>query len=131
MPTGPEAASHKAMARTEAAGGKLTPEEKAKREELGLDSYDRMKTHADQGVFPKGPDILRWKYHGLFYVAPAQDSFMCRMRMPNGILTHWQMRGWGDRGAPWRRLLRHHNPGQSPDPRYSRHRRRYSPGKAG
>lgn len=92
-PTGPEAASHKAMARTEAAGGKLTPEEKAKREELGLDSYDRMKTHADQGVFPKGPDILRWKYHGLFYVAPAQDSFMCRMRMPNGILTHWQMRG--------------------------------------
>lgn len=95
-PVGPDAASHKAMARTEASGGKLTPEEKAKREELGLDSYDRMKTHADQGVFPKGPDILRWKYHGLFYVAPAQDSFMCRLRMPNGILTHWQVRGLAD-----------------------------------
>lgn len=95
-PTGPEAASHRAMARTEAEGRKLTPEEKAKREELGLDSYDRMKAHAAEGAFPKGPDLLRWKYHGLFYVAPAQDSFMCRLRMPNGILTHWQVRGLAD-----------------------------------
>lgn len=95
-PTGPDAASHKAMARTEAEGRKLTPEEKAKREELGLDSYDRMKAHAAEGTFPKGPDLLRWKYHGLFHVAPAQDSFMCRLRMPNGILTHWQMRGLAD-----------------------------------
>ncbi|MEW6123986.1 MAG: NirA family protein [Pseudomonadota bacterium] len=95
-PAGPDAASHRAMARTEAEGRKLTPEEKAKREELGLDSYDRMKVHAAEGAFPKGPDMLRWKYHGLFYVAPAQDSFMCRLRMPNGILTHWQVRGLAD-----------------------------------
>ncbi|MFH1557790.1 MAG: NirA family protein [Pseudomonadota bacterium] len=95
-PTGPDAASHTAMARTEAEGRKLTPEEKAKREEMGLDSYARMKDAAQAGEFPKGPDILRWKYNGLFYVAPAQDSFMCRMRMPNGILTHWQFRGIAD-----------------------------------
>ncbi|QTL04497.1 NirA family protein [Aquabacter sp. L1I39] len=95
-PTGPEAASHRAMARTEAEGRKLCPEEKAKREELGLDSYPRMKEAAAKGEFPKGPDLLRWKYHGLFYVAPAQDSFMCRLRIPNGILTHWQMRGLAD-----------------------------------
>ncbi len=93
---GPDAASHKAMARTEAEGRKLTPEEKAKREEFGLDAYPRMKVSAEEGVFPKGQDILRWKYHGLFYVAPAQDSFMCRLRMPNGILTHWQFRGIAD-----------------------------------
>ncbi|TCT08011.1 NirA family protein [Aquabacter spiritensis] len=96
VPTGPDAASHAAMARTEAEGRKLCPEEKAKREELGLDSYSRMKDAAAAGAFPKGADILRWKYHGLFYVAPAQDSFMCRLRMPNGILTHWQMRGIAD-----------------------------------
>lgn len=95
-PTGPEAASHRAMARTEAEGRKLCPEEKAKREELGLDSYPRMKEAAAKGEFPKGGDLLRWKYHGLFYVAPAQDSFMCRLRIPNGILTHWQMRGLAD-----------------------------------
>ncbi len=95
-PTGPDAASLNAMARTEAEGRKLTPEEKAKREEMGLDAYGRMEAAAVEGVFPKGPDILRWKYHGLFYVAPAQDSFMCRMRMPNGILTHWQLRGIAD-----------------------------------
>lgn len=95
-PTGPDAASHKAMARFEAEGKKLCAEEKAKREELGLDSYDRMRTAAHEGTFPKGPDVLRWKYHGLFYVAPAQDSFMCRLRIPNGILTHWQFRGVAD-----------------------------------
>lgn len=95
-PTGPDAAGLKAQARTEAEGKKLTPEEKAKREEMGLDAYSRMEAAAVEGVFPKGPDILRWKYHGLFYVAPAQDSFMCRMRMPNGILTHWQLRGIAD-----------------------------------
>lgn len=95
-PTGPDAPSLKAMARTEAEGRKLCPEEKAKREEMGLDAWPRMEEAAREGVYPKGPDILRWKYHGLFYVAPAQDSFMCRLRMPNGILTHWQFRGIAD-----------------------------------
>ncbi|MFG1361145.1 NirA family protein [Xanthobacter pseudotagetidis] len=92
-PTGPDAASHRAMARQEAEGRRLTPEEKAKREELGLDSYDKIKAYARDGQFPKGQDMLRWKYHGLFYVAPAQDSYMCRLRIPGGILTHWQLRG--------------------------------------
>ncbi|MDI4663257.1 NirA family protein [Xanthobacter autotrophicus] len=98
-PTGPDAAGLKAMARFEAQGRKLTPEEKGKREELGLDSYPRMKTAAHEGVFPKGPDVFRWKFHGLFHVAPAQDSFMCRLRIPNGILTHWQFRGVADIAA--------------------------------
>jgi ferredoxin-nitrite reductase len=29
-------------------------------------------------------------------VAPAQNSFMCRLRVPNGILNAWQMRGLAD-----------------------------------
>ncbi|MFG1339828.1 NirA family protein [Xanthobacter autotrophicus] len=98
-PTGPDAAGLKAMARFEAQGKKLSPEEKGKREEFGLDSYPRMKAAAQDGVFPKGPDVFRWKFHGLFHVAPAQDSFMCRMRIPNGILTHWQFRGVADIAA--------------------------------
>ncbi|MDQ0512111.1 NirA family protein [Ancylobacter amanitiformis] len=98
-PTGPDASAHRAMARTEASGRKLVPEEKGKREELGLDSYARMKQHARDGVFPKGPDIFRWKFHGLFYVAPTQDSFMCRLRIPNGILKYWQFAGVADIAA--------------------------------
>ncbi|WP_029352926.1 NirA family protein [Bosea sp. 117] len=98
-PTGPDAAAHRAMARTEAEGRKLVNEEKAKREELGLDSYARMKQHAREGVFPKGIDVFRWKFHGLFYVAPTQDSFMCRLRIPNGVLKYWQFDGIADLAA--------------------------------
>jgi ferredoxin-nitrite reductase len=29
----------------------------------------------------------------LFYVAPAQDAFMCRLRMPGGVITSHQLRG--------------------------------------
>jgi hypothetical protein len=30
----------------------------------------------DDWTFPKGKDVFLFKYQGLFYVAPAQDSFM-------------------------------------------------------
>src|SRR5262249_42191146 len=36
------------------------------------------------------------KFHGLFYVAPAQNAFMCRLRIPNGILNAYQLRGLAD-----------------------------------
>ena len=29
-------------------------------------------------------------------MAPAQTSYMCRLRIPNGILTHWQFAGVAD-----------------------------------
>ncbi len=41
-------------------------------------------------------DNFRWRYYGLFYVAPAQDSYMCRLRIPNGIMKHWQFAGLAD-----------------------------------
>jgi ferredoxin-nitrite reductase len=94
--TGPEAEHLKAQARFEAEGKKLVVEEKAKREEHPFDAYARMKQAAVDGVYPKGVDVFRWKYHGLFYVAPNQDSFMCRMRIANGVLKHWQFAGVAD-----------------------------------
>ena len=45
---------------------------------------------------PKPADNFRWRYYGLFYVAPAQTSYMCRLRIPNGILKHWQFAGLAD-----------------------------------
>jgi ferredoxin-nitrite reductase len=95
-PAGPDAAHLKAMARFEAAGNKLVAEEKAKREEHPFDAYGRIEQAARAGAFPKGVDVYRWKFHGLFYVAPSQGSFMCRLRIPNGILKHWQFAGVAD-----------------------------------
>lgn len=95
-PVGPDAVHLKAMARVEASGNKLSNEEKAKRDDHPFEAYQRLKTEAEAGQFPKGADNFRWRYHGLFYVAPAQDSFMCRLRIPNGILSHWQFSGVAD-----------------------------------
>ena len=52
-----------------------------------------MAAEAAEGRFPKGIDVFRHKFFGLFYVAPAQNAFMCRLRIPNGILAAHQLRG--------------------------------------
>jgi ferredoxin-nitrite reductase len=85
-----------AQDRTIAGGGKLTPEEQAKREAHPLDLWDLMRENVSAGRFPKGLDVFRHKFHGLFYVAPAQNAFMCRLRMPNGILSAHQLDGIAD-----------------------------------
>ena len=46
-------------------------------------------------------DVFRFKFHGLFYVAPAQDSFMLRLRIPGGKLTAHQMRGLAEMAEAW------------------------------
>ncbi len=100
-PVGPDAVHLKAMARLEAEGKKLSAEEKAKRDEHPFDAYARLKAGASAGQFPKGTDNFRWRFHGLFYVAPTQNSFMCRVRVANGILSHWQFRGVAEIAERW------------------------------
>lgn len=95
-PMGPDAAHIKAQESAKARGKKLADQENWKREENPFDSYARFKAQAERGEYPKPPDNFRWRYYGLFYVAPAQDSYMCRLRIPNGILTHWQFAGIAD-----------------------------------
>jgi len=95
-PSGPDAAHLAAQARFEAEGKKLAAEEKGKRDENAFDAYARLKEQAENGSYPKGADIFRWKFHGLFYVAPAEDFFMCRLRIANGILKAWQFAGVAD-----------------------------------
>jgi ferredoxin-nitrite reductase len=93
---GPDKAHLDAQDRVTAAGGKLSDPEKWKRAEHPFDAYRRFRTQARSGAFPKPDDNFRWRFHGLFYVAPTQDSYMCRLRLPNGILTHWQLAGVAD-----------------------------------
>jgi len=95
-PTGPDAPHLIAQDQTVARGGKLADQEKWKRAEHPFDAYQRLKAQAAKGEYPKPEDNFRWRYFGLFYVAPAQNSFMCRLRIPNGILTHWQFAGMAD-----------------------------------
>ena len=89
---GPDKLQLEAQAAQEKAGKKLVPEEIAKREKHPFDRWDQMVAHAHNNQYPKGTDVLMWKYHGLFYVAPAQDSFMCRLRFYGGLISSDQMR---------------------------------------
>jgi ferredoxin-nitrite reductase len=68
----------------------LCKEERWKYEENPLDLWDKLVNHADENRFPEGGDVFRFKFHGLFYVAPAQDSFMLRLRAPACVLRAHQ-----------------------------------------
>ena len=98
-PTGPDAAALRAQNRTLASGGKLSDQEKFKREQHPFDTYERLKQHAAKSEYPKPPDNFRWRFFGLFYVAPNQNSYMCRLRIPNGILKAAQFAGVADLAA--------------------------------
>jgi ferredoxin-nitrite reductase len=95
-PVGPDAAALKAQDRVASAGQKLSDPEKFKRELHPFDGYERLKAQAAANEPPKPPDNFRWRFYGLFYVAPAQNAYMCRLRIPNGILKHWQFAGVAD-----------------------------------
>lgn len=71
----------------------LCREELWKYEENALDVWDKLLAHAAENKAPAPDDLFRFKFHGLFYVAPAQDSFMLRLRVPGSILSTHQLRG--------------------------------------
>ncbi|HUA93147.1 MAG TPA: NirA family protein [Terracidiphilus sp.] len=79
----------------------LCREELWKCEQNPLDIWDKLVAHADENRAPAAEDIFRFKFHGLFYVAPAQDSFMLRLRVPGGILTAHQMCGLAAMAEEW------------------------------
>src|SRR6202451_73241 len=85
-PTGPDAAGLKAQNRLIASGGKLSDQEKFKRDEHPFDTYERLKDHAAKREYPQPADNFRWRFFGLFYIAPNQNSFMRLLRVHNGIL---------------------------------------------
>src|SRR6266550_2069946 len=95
-PIGPDAAAFKVQERFIASGKKLADQEKFKRDEHPFDAYSRLKEQALTNAPPTPADNFRWRYYGLFYVAPTQTSYMCRLRIPNGILKHWQFAGVAD-----------------------------------
>jgi ferredoxin-nitrite reductase len=79
----------------------LCKEERWKHEQDPLEVWDKLIAHADDNRAPAPDDNFRFKFHGLFYVAPAQDSFMLRLRLPGGIVTAQQMRGLAWMAEEW------------------------------
>jgi ferredoxin-nitrite reductase len=93
---GADAAALAAQNRVLQAGGKLSDPEKFKRELNPLDGYERLKQQAAGNEAPKADDNFRWRFFGLFYCAPTQKAYMCRLRIPNGILKAGQLAGLAD-----------------------------------
>jgi ferredoxin-nitrite reductase len=96
QPVGPDAPHLIAQDRAMAAGGKLSDQEKFKRELHPFDGYEKLKAQAAANEPPKPDDNFRWRFFGLFYCAPAQKTYMCRLRVPNGILKAAQFDGLAD-----------------------------------
>ncbi len=67
-------------------------EERVKRELHPLDAYPQMLENAALNRAPEKDDAFRFKWNGLFYLAPNKDAFMARLRIPGGVLKTFQLR---------------------------------------
>jgi ferredoxin-nitrite reductase len=79
----------------------LCKPERWKYDENPLDIWEKLVAHADADKFPDEADTFRFKFHGLFYVAPAQNSFMVRLRIPAGELSSTQLHGIAEMADQW------------------------------
>ena len=104
-PTGPDAPNLAAAPAADTVFGtpisELCKPEKWKYDENPLDIWEKLVAHADADKFPDDADTFRFKFHGLFYVAPTQDSFMLRLRIPAGELSATQLHGIADMADTW------------------------------
>jgi len=71
----------------------LCKEELIKHEKNGLDCYEDILRSASENKMPEGADVFRFKFYGLFNVAPAQEKLMLRCRIPGGLLRSAQFDG--------------------------------------
>ena len=69
-----------------------TNEERLKQELHPLDAYPLLLEDAEANRAPEKPNIYRFKWNGLFWLAPNADSFMARLRIPGGTLKSYQLR---------------------------------------
>ncbi len=74
----------------------LCQQEKWKHAEHPLDGWDRLLSHAAADKNPDAEHNYRFRWHGLFHVAPAQEGFMLRLRLPGCSITSHQLHGLAD-----------------------------------
>jgi ferredoxin-nitrite reductase len=74
----------------------LCQQEKWKHSEHPLDGWDRLLAHASADKHPDAENNFRFRWQGLFHVAPNQESFMLRLRLPGCSITSHQLHGLAD-----------------------------------
>ncbi len=84
----------------------LNKQELWKLERHGLDIWDRLLEHERKDQLPDEKDTYYFRFHGLFYVGPVQESLMLRCRIPAGELTAAQLDGLAD-------IAEHYGPGHA------------------
>lgn len=67
-------------------------EERVKRELHPLDAYQDLLDSARANRAPDKEEIYRFKWNGLFFLAPVHDKYMARIRVPGGVLKSFQLR---------------------------------------
>ncbi len=71
---------------------KLTAEEQIKRDKHPFDALADLRAKAKANEAPEKADIFRFKWNGLFWLAPVNEGYMCRLRIPGGVVTSSQFR---------------------------------------
>lgn len=70
----------------------LTKEERLKRELHPLDATEELILKARWNASPDPEDVFRFKWNGLFWLSPVKDGYMCRLRIPGGVVKSHQLR---------------------------------------
>ena len=67
-------------------------EERIKKELHPLDAYPLLLDYAVSNKAPDKEDLFRFKWNGLFFLAPNKEAYMARLRIPGGQLRTFQLR---------------------------------------
>ncbi len=67
-------------------------EERVKRDLHPLDAWESFIEDAADNRAPAKENVFRYKWNGLFFLAPSHDAFMCRLRIPGGQVKSFQLR---------------------------------------
>lgn len=70
----------------------LTREERIKRELHPFDATEQLLLDARWNAAPDAESAFRFKWNGLFWLNPVKDGYMCRLRIPGGVVNSWQLR---------------------------------------
>ena len=70
----------------------LTKEERIKRELHPFDAIEQLMLDARWNAKPEAESVFRYKWNGLFWLNPVKDGYMCRLRIPGGVVKSHQLR---------------------------------------
>jgi ferredoxin-nitrite reductase len=70
----------------------LTKEERIKREMNPFDAMEQLVLDARWNAKPEPEYVFRYKWNGLFWLNPVKDGYMCRLRIPGGMVRSHQLR---------------------------------------